>query len=461
MVSASNSDDYSGKSIKVLEGLEPVRKRPAMYIGSTSIDGVYHCLAEIVDNGIDEALAGYAKNIFIALEANGYITVIDDGRGIPVDKVPKYNVSALELVMTKLHAGGKFDGQTYKISGGLHGVGASVVNALSDHLIAEVKRDGKIYRQEYNKGAPQGPIKQVKESVLNITAASGTAISFLPDKSIFTQDTNLEFKGVQKKIKDRAYLIPSVYFIIHDKRDDRLTGYYFDGGILSLLRDLNKNKKTLHEPLYFKGQSDTTEIELALQYNDGVSENVMSFVNVINTKEGGTHLTGFKSALTRSINAYAKKEGFTKDGDALSGDDTREGLTAIVYLKMPSADLQFEGQTKTKLGNPEIQGIVQQELNRFFDKTFEEDPRTGREIAGKVLLAQKARLAAKAAKDAVLRKGALDGASLPGKLADCQEKDPAKSEIFIVEGDSAGGAGAPRREAPRPPHLTPPATTRP
>ena len=440
MVSASNSDDYSGKSIKVLEGLEPVRKRPAMYIGSTSIDGVYHCLAEIVDNGIDEALAGYAKNIFIALEANGYITVIDDGRGIPVDKVPKYNVSALELVMTKLHAGGKFDGQTYKISGGLHGVGASVVNALSDHLIAEVKRDGKIYRQEYNKGAPQGPIKQVKESVLNITAASGTAISFLPDKSIFTQDTNLEFKGVQKKIKDRAYLIPSVYFIIHDKRDDRLTGYYFDGGILSLLRDLNKNKKTLHEPLYFKGQSDTTEIELALQYNDGVSENVMSFVNVINTKEGGTHLTGFKSALTRSINAYAKKEGFTKDGDALSGDDTREGLTAIVYLKMPSADLQFEGQTKTKLGNPEIQGIVQQELNRFFDKTFEEDPRTGREIAGKVLLAQKARLAAKAAKDAVLRKGALDGASLPGKLADCQEKDPAKSEIFIVEGDSAGGS---------------------
>src|SRR3989338_4013988 len=446
MVSASNSSDYSAKSIKVLEGLEPVRKRPAMYIGSTSIDGVYHCLSEIVDNGIDEALAGFAHQILIVLGKDGYITVIDDGRGIPVDKVAKYNVSALELVMTKLHAGGKFDGKTYKVSGGLHGVEASVVNALSDHLIAEVKRDGKVYRQEYKKGAPLYPLKQVKESTLGITYASGTAISFLPDKSIFKQGFDIEFKGVQKKIKDRAYLIPSVFFTIHDKRVDKMFGYYFDGGILSLLRDLNKNKRYLHEPLYFKGQVDNIELEVALQYNDGVSENVMSFVNVINTKEGGTHLTGFKTSLTRSVNAYAKKEGIVKEGGSLGGDDTREGLTAVVYIKMSSSELQFEGQTKTKLGNPEIQGIVQQELNRFFDKVFEENPRTAREIIGKVLLAQKARLAAKAAKDAVLRKGALDGASLPGKLADCQEKDPSKSEIFIVEGDSAGGSAKQGRD---------------
>ena len=446
MVLASKKSDYTGQSIKVLEGLEPVRKRPAMYIGTTSIEGVYHCLAEIVDNAIDEALAGFAKNIFIRLEEKGYITVIDDGRGIPTDKVPGYNISALELVMTKLHAGGKFDGETYKVSGGLHGVGASCVNALSDHLIAEIKRDGKVYRQEYKRGVPQYTVKEVKESQLGITSESATAISWVPDKSIFNQGIELLLKSVQKRIKDRAYLIPSVMFTIHDIKEDRKVGYYFDGGILSLLKDLNRNKEVLHDALYCKTQSGQIELEVALQYNDGVAENVHTFVNVINTKEGGTHLTGFKTSITRSINAYAKKEGFIKDGGSLSGDDVREGLTAIIYIKMPSSDLQFEGQTKTKLGNPEIQGIVQQELNRFFDMAFEEQPKVGRAIVGKVMLAQKARLAAKAAKDAVLRKGALEGAALPGKLADCQERDPAKSELFIVDGDSAGGSAKQGRD---------------
>ncbi len=445
-MASANKSDYSAKSIKVLEGLEPVRKRPAMYIGSTSIEGVYHCLAEIVDNSIDEALAGEATQIQIILEDNGYITVIDDGRGIPTEVHPQKGISTLELILTTLHAGGKFEADAYKVSGGLHGVGASCVNALSTHMIAEVKRGNKVWKQEYNIGKPKGPVEEEKTSTLGITSESGTAISWKSDESIFTQGIELELKQVMKRIKDRAYLIPKVLFTIHDKRVDKRAGYYFDGGILSLLRDLNKNKKTLHDPLYHKSQTDSIELEVALQYNDGVSENVMSFVNVINTKEGGTHLTGFKTALTRSVNLYAKKEGFLKDDKSLTGDDTREGLTAIVYIKMPSAELQFEGQTKTKLGNPEIQGIVQSEMNKFFDQTFEENPRIGREVVGKILLAQKARLAAKAAKDAVIRKGALEGATLPGKLADCQEKDPSKSELFIVEGDSAGGSAKQGRD---------------
>ena len=445
MAKAKNSD-YSADSIKVLEGLEPVRKRPAMYIGSTSIEGVYHCLAEIVDNSIDEALAGVATKIEIILEDNGYITVIDDGRGIPTEVHPQKGISTLELILTTLHAGGKFESDAYKVSGGLHGVGASCVNALSTHMIAEVKRGSKVFRQEYSIGKAKGPVSEGKKSELGITSETGTAISWKSDESIFTQGTELELKQVMKRVKDRAYLIPRVLFTIHDKRVDKKVGYYFDGGILSLIKDLNKNKKTLHEPLYHRAQLDNLELEVALQYNDGVSENVMSFVNVINTKEGGTHLTGFKTSLTRSVNAYAKREGFLKDSQSLTGDDTREGLTAIVYIKMPSAELQFEGQTKTKLGNPEIQGMVTQEMNKFFDQVFEEQPRIGREVVGKILLAQKARLAAKAAKDAVIRKGALEGATLPGKLADCQEKDPSKSELFIVEGDSAGGSAKQGRD---------------
>lgn len=442
----SNPSEYSAKSIKVLEGLEPVRKRPAMYIGSTSIEGVYHCLAEIVDNSIDEALAGVARNIHITLDENNYLTVVDDGRGIPVEEHPDKKISTLELILTTLHAGGKFEGDSYKVSGGLHGVGASCVNALSSHLIAEVKRFGKVYRQEYSIGAPKGPIKEVPTSELGITGETGTAISFKPDETIFLQGTDLQLKSVMKRIKDRAYLIPKVMFTIHDKREDKKVGYYFDGGIKSLLKEMNKNKKPLHDILYHNAQFENFELEVALQYNDGVAENVVSYVNVINTKEGGTHLTGFKAALTRSVNAYAKNEIANSKAGALSGEDTREGLTAIVYVKMPSNDLQFEGQTKSKLGNPEVQGIVQTEMNKFFDQSFEEQPGIAKSILNKIFLAQKARLAALAAKDAVIRKGAFEGGALPGKLADCQERDPSKSELFIVEGDSAGGSAKQGRD---------------
>ena len=442
----SNPSDYSAKSIKVLEGLEPVRKRPAMYIGSTSIEGVYHCLAEIVDNSIDEALAGVAQNIHITLDENNYLTVVDDGRGIPVEEHPDKKISTLELILTTLHAGGKFEGDSYKVSGGLHGVGASCVNALSSHLIAEVKRFGKIYRQEYSIGAPKGPIKEVPTSELGITGETGTAISFKPDETIFLQGSELQLKSVMKRIKDRAYLIPKVMFTIHDKREDKKVGYYFDGGIKSLLKEMNKNKKPLHDILYHNAQFENFELEVALQYNDGMAENVVSYVNVINTKEGGTHLTGFKAALTRSVNAYAKNEIANSKAGALSGEDTREGLTAIVYVKMPSNDLQFQGQTKSKLGNPEVQGIVQTEMNKFFDQSFEEQPGIAKAILSKIFLAQKARLAALAAKDAVIRKCAFEGGALPGKVADCQEQGPSKSELFIVEGDSAGGSAKQGRD---------------
>lgn len=442
------SNDYTGASIKVLEGLEPVRKRPGMYIGTTSIDGLYHCLAEIVDNSIDEALAGYANEVRVILEKNGYITIHDNGRGIPVDTEPKTGKSALEVIMTTLHAGGKFDSENYKVSGGLHGVGASVVNALSDHVIVEVKRDGGMYRQEYERGIVKTAVEKVADSKLNSPFERGTSYSFYPDITIFKDGIELAFRNVCKKIKDRAYLIPSVMFRIYDEKEDRSAAYFFDGGIRSLLTDLNKNKKVLHIPLYHRADlGGNIELEVALQYNDGMSENVHSYVNVINTKEGGTHLTGFRMALTRAVNAYGKKENLFKETEeGLTGEDVREGLTAIVYLKMPSNDLQFEGQTKSKLGNPEIQGLVQGTLNKFFDTTFEENPRIAREVIGKILLAQRARLAAKAAKEAVLRKGALEGATLPGKLADCQEKNPSLSEIFIVEGDSAGGSAKQGRD---------------
>lgn len=434
---------YDAQSIVVLEGLEPVRKRPAMYIGTTSLQGVYHCLNEIIDNAIDEALAGFAKNIHIQLEKNNYLTVIDDGRGIPIEEIPKYKKSALEIVMTHLHAGGKFDGKAYKISGGLHGVGASVVNALSEHFIVEIKRNNKIYRQEYQKGKPLYSVKEINsnESLISNPFSQGTAVSFLPDKQIFKEGIELTFKQVKKQIKERAYLIPGIFFQIINKKNDEVYGFYFEGGILSLIKDINRNKKPFHEPIYFKKQVDDKEIEIVIQYNDSINENVSSFVNVINTHEGGTHLTGFRIALTKAINDYAKKEQIIKNGDeGFTGDDVREGLTAIIYVRMPSQYLQFEGQTKTKLGNPEIQSLVQQETNKALDTFFEENPQTARKIIAKIFLAQKARLAAKAAKEAVLRKGFLDGATLPGKLADCQEKDPIKSEIFLVEGDSAGGS---------------------
>ncbi len=436
----AKNQGYGAESIVVLEGLEPVRKRPAMYIGSTSQTGVNHCLNEIIDNAIDEALAGFCRNIQIIINENGYLTVFDDGRGIPVEKIPKYKISALEIVMTKLHAGGKFSVGAYKVSGGLHGVGASVVNALSSHLIVEVRRDKKIYRQEYKKGLPVSPVKEVPESILGFDYKNGTAVSFLPDKEIFKETTEISYSVLKKQVKERAYLINNVYFKIINKKNNERTAYYFDGGISSLLKDLNRGKRTLHDPILIKKQVDDKEIEIAVQYNDSINETVHSFVNVINTLEGGTHLTGFRTALTKAINTYAKKEFGEKSGDeTFTGEDVKEGLTAIVYIKMPSTNLQFEGQTKTKLGNSEVQTLVQQAVFDYLSVYFEETPKTAKEILSKIYLAQKARLAAKAAKDAVLRKGALEGASLPGKLADCQEKDPALSELFMVEGNSAGG----------------------
>lgn len=437
---AAAGTKYSAESIVVLEGLEPVRKRPGMYIGSTSQTGVNHCLQEILDNAIDESLAGFCKNIYVTIQENNYLTVFDDGRGIPVEINAKHKTSALELVMTKLHAGGKFSTSAYKVSGGLHGVGASVVNALSEHLIVEVKREGSLYRQEYKRGVPTGPVKKVKESMLNFPYSQGTAVSFLPDPEIFKETVEIHYGNFKKQVKERAYLINRVSFKVENKKTNEKVSYYFDGGILSLLRDINRGKKTVHDAIYLKRQVDDKEIEVAIQYNDSINEHVMSFVNVINTIEGGAHLTGFRIALTKSINSYAKSILSEKDlKDAITGEDTKEGLSAIVYVKMPSTNLQFEGQTKTKLGNSEVQTMVQQTVGEHLDVFFEENPRVARDIVARILLAQKARLAAKAAKDAVLRKGALEGATLPGKLADCSEKDPAKSELFLVEGNSAGG----------------------
>ena len=435
---------YTGEQIVVLEGLEPVRKRPAMYIGSTSLAGVHHCLNEIIDNSIDEALAGFAKNVWVTIHKDDSATVVDDGRGIPVDKVAKYKVSALELVMTKLHAGGKFDARAYKVSGGLHGVGASVVNALSTWTSVEVHRDGFAWKQEYKRGIPTGIVKQIGK-----VSDTGTTVSFLPDAEIFKEGYALSFDTVKKQVRDRAYLIAKLAFHLVDERTGDSANYYFEGGITSLVKALNRNKVVLHDPITIKKTSEdgNIEAEIALQYNDAFSESVESYVNVIHTVEGGTHLTGFRMALTRAINDYAKKIGAAKNGDDnIIGDDTREGLTAIVYIKMPSNNLQFEGQTKGKLGNAEVQPYVQSVVKEGLETFFEENPSDARRILEKVFLASRARLAAKAAKDAIIRKGALEGASLPGKLADCQEKDPSISELFIVEGDSAGGSAKQGRD---------------
>jgi DNA gyrase subunit B len=440
-------NEYGAESIVVLEGLEPVRKRPAMYIGTTSQAGINHCLNEIVDNAIDEALVGFCKYIHIHIQENNYLTVIDDGRGIPVEIHPKYKISALELALTKLHAGGKFNTSVYKISGGLHGVGASVVNALSEHFIVEIKKDGKLYRQEYKRGKPLYSVKKVSSSLLHSPFSKGTAISFLPDKEIFKETIEHNFPSFKKQVKERAYLINNVYFKIFNHKIHEKCAYYFDGGILSLIKDLNRGKKTAHPPIYIKKQENDKEVEVAIQYNDSINETIYSFVNVINTHEGGTHLTGFRTALTKAINNYARKElGEKNTEEAFTGEDVKEGLSAIVYVKMPSTNLQFEGQTKTKLGNSEIQTFVQQTVFEFLEFFFEENPKIAKDILSKIYLAQKARLAAKAAKEAVLRKGALEGASLPGKLADCQEKDASLCELFIVEGDSAGGSAKQGRD---------------
>jgi len=444
----SKSNDYSAQQIQVLEGLEPVRKRPGMYIGSTDSIGLHESLREIIDNAVDEALAGYAKNVWVFLNDDQSATVVDDGRGIPVDIMPQFKKSALEIVMTKLHAGGKFGGSAYKISGGLHGVGSSVVNALSSFLWVEVRRNGKTYKQEYQRGVPKTGVKEIDSAKSPVSTKTGTSVTFFPDSEIF-QTTEFDFEVIKKAIRERAYLVENLYFHLYDKRKDKEKeiNYYFEGGIKALVEKINENKKPIHKSIFIKNHEGEVEVEVALEYNDGFSENVESYVNVINTVNGGTHLTGFRMALTRAINDYGKKVGaFKSEEDSITGDDTREGLTAVVYIKMPQDKIQFEGQTKGKLGNSEIQPLTAQIVKEGLNTYFEENPSDARKILEKVYLAAKARLAAKAAKDAILRKGALEGSSLPGKLADCQEKDPAVSELYIVEGDSAGGSAKQGRD---------------
>lgn len=452
-MATNKSSDYSAQQIQVLEGLEPVRKRPGMYIGSTDVIGLHESLREIIDNCVDESLAGFAKNVWIILNPDNSATVTDDGRGIPVDIMPNYKKSALEIVMTKLHAGGKFGGSAYKISGGLHGVGSSVVNALSKWMWVEVYRDNQIHRQEYKVGSPQTPVEIVSQSKLtvinsDVPTKTGTTVTFRPDDTIFST-IEFEFDTIKKLIRERAYLVPKLHFHFIDQRKEEIRelNYYFEGGIVSLVEKLNENKGKLHKTIYINKQDGDVQVEVAIQYNDSYSENVESFVNVINTVNGGTHLTGFRMALTRAVNDYGKKiNAFKNDEDSIIGDDTREGLTAVVFIKMPQDKIQFEGQTKGKLGNSEIQSVVNTIVKEALQMHFEENPGEGKRILEKVYLAAKARLAAKAAKEAVIRKGALEGSTLPGKLADCQEKNPAVSELYLVEGDSAGGSAKQGRD---------------
>ncbi len=431
--------EYTAKHIKVLEGLEPVRRRPGMFIGSTDSKGLHHMVIEAVDNSVDESLAGFTKNVWVTLKADGSAEVKDDGRGIPVDK-HKSGVSALEVAMTKLHAGAKFDSRTYKVSGGLHGVGISVVNALSSYLKAEVRREGKIYIQEYSRGKPKSPVKETDK-----TKETGTTILFTPDKKVF-KDSVFNYKVVEQLIRERSYLIPGLKFHLKDERINKKKHFYFEGGIASLVRFLNRSKKPLHQAIFIKGEGEEMGIEASLQYNDGFTENIESFVNVINTKDGGTHLTGFKIALTRAINDYAKKNGFVKGNNGFSGEDTKEGLTAVIAVRIPTEKIQFESQTKAKLNNSEAQGAVATIVKEGLDTYFEEHPQEARRIVEKIGLAARARMAARAAKEAVIRKSEFFANALPGKLADCQEKNPSFSELFIVEGDSAGGSAKQGRD---------------
>ncbi len=436
---------YSAKEIQVLEGLEPVRRRPGMYVGSTDQRGLHHLVTEIIDNSVDEALAGFAHHVWVVLHRDNSVTVYDDGRGIPIETHPHVGKSSLEVAMTMLHAGGKFGQGAYKISGGLHGVGASAVNALSGNMLVLVKRGSKLWGQGYARGEPKTAVQEYKAVPIDLPfpwqSTSGTFSRFLPDNSIFS---TIEVDGaiIVQKMRERAYLVAGLAFHLHDEKTGGEWHFYFDGGIKSLVEHLNKSKVPINtNPIVIKGTQDDIAVDCAIQWNGGFTETLETFVNVINTPEGGTHLTGFRMALTRSINAYARKTNVLKDNDEnFSGEDLREGLTAVVAIKMNSEKLQFEGQTKGKLGNAEVQPIVNTIISTGLDAYMEENPQDARRILEKVALAAKARLAARAAKDAVIRKGALEGMTLPGKLADCQEKDPAVSELYLVEGDSAGGS---------------------
>lgn len=435
-------NNYDGSQIQVLEGLEPVRKRPGMYIGSTGYDGVHHLIKEIADNSIDEAIAGFASKIIVTLLEDGGVSVADDGRGIPVDKIEKTGKSALETVLTVLHAGGKFGNGGYKVSSGLHGVGSSVVNALSTKLFAEVRKNGKVYMQEYAMGVPQYDIKVAGES-----KETGTTITFYPDPTIFKETVTFDYSWVVDYLRHQAYLTKGIYVEVRDDRIKEKQAFYFEGGIQSYVKHLNIGKDVLSdEPFYIERQVEDTLIEVAVQYNDTFSEIVKPFANNVLTPDGGSHLVGFRSALTRVINDYARKSGLLKEKEEnLSGDDIREGLTAIILVKLP--DPQFEGQTKNKLGNPEIRRYVEQVMNEYFSYYLDENPAIAKKIVGKSLLAARARKAARAARDNVIRKGALDGMNLPGKLSDCSSKDPSESELYIVEGDSAGGSAKSGRDS--------------
>jgi DNA gyrase subunit B len=437
---AKSGSDYNAESIQILEGLEAVRKRPGMYIGSTDARGLHHLVWEVVDNSIDEAMAGYATRITVQIAADGMVTVEDDGRGVPVGR-HKSGIDALEVVHTILHAGAKFEQGGYKVSGGLHGVGVSVVNALSAWMRVESSRDGFVWSQEYVRGKPTTKVLKVGPA----GARRGTRTSFRADSEMF-EEIDYSFETISQRLRESAYLNKRVWITFIDDRHDRERSFYFEGGLMSFVRHMNRNKEVLTQrPIYVERKEGNTVVEVALQYNDTYTENVLAFANNINTVDGGTHVTGFRAALTSSLNDWARKAGILKDSDAnLSGDDTREGLTAVVSVKLPEP--QFEGQTKAKLGSAEVKGQVQAVLADGLVQYLEENPGDGRRIIEKCLTASRAREAARKARDLVIRKGALDGLSLPGKLADCQERDPERSEIFIVEGDSAGGSAKQGRD---------------
>ncbi|MCX6728849.1 MAG: DNA topoisomerase (ATP-hydrolyzing) subunit B [Candidatus Saccharibacteria bacterium] len=443
MVKQKSDNTYDGSQIQVLEGLDPVRKRPGMYIGSTGYEGIHHLIKEIADNCVDEAIAGFATKISVILQKDGGARIQDDGRGIPVDKHPKTGKSTLETALTILHAGGKFGGGGYKVSSGLHGVGSSVVNALSTKLIAEVSRDGQLYHMEFEQGVIKGQLQKLGAT----DRPQGTTITFYPDPTIFKESTEFDYKWVVNYLRHQAYLTKGVYVSVNDERTDERQAFYFDGGIQSYVKHLNIGKEVLSTNIFYVEKLvEDSMIEVAVQYNDSFSEIVKPFANNVMTIDGGTHLVGFRTALTRTINDYARKSGILKEKeDNLTGDDIREGLTAVILVKLP--DPQFEGQTKNKLGNPEVRRYVDQVMNEYFSYYLDENPNVAKGIVGKALLAARARKAARAARDNVIRKGALDGLSLPGKLSDCSSKSPADSELYIVEGDSAGGSAKSGRDS--------------